>query len=350
MRLCLWMAALGAFGQTRPVVTLESGAARVVIDRLGGSFVRMELRDRALNPLVWNGRDPGMEARPMGHFLCLDRWGQPSEAEGKNGMPFHGEATRVEWKVESASAAEAAMSALLPMANLEVRRTSRLNASEPVLRVTETVTNRNRLGRPYNMVQHPTIGPPFLAPDTVVDSNARQGFMQSSPMPNPEQPPVWWPQALKDGQPVNLRHLVDDPMPNVVSFVVDDQMGWVTAATPSQGLLIGYLWKTTEYPWLNIWRHVESGRPLARGLEFGTTGLHQPFRLLLAKGRIFGKPLFSWLEPGESHTRGYAAFLLRIPPDYQGVARVVHRDGVITVEERGAGRNRDLSIRAGGLE
>ncbi|MBI3679232.1 MAG: hypothetical protein HY235_02405 [Acidobacteria bacterium] len=342
-------ALLSASAQTRPSATLETASARAVIDRLGGSIVRFELRDLPLNPLVWNDRSPGLEARPMGHFLCLDRWGQPSEAEASNGMPFHGEATRVEWKAESRSKAEVRMTAHLPMAGLDVTRTARLHEWTPVLIVTETVANRNKLGRPYNMVQHPTIGPPFLDTGTVVDSNARRGLMQSSPLPNPEEPSVWWPQALKDGQPVNLRHLTTDPDPNVVSFVIDEQYGWVTAATASKELLIGYIWATRDYPWLNIWRHVENGRPQARGLEFGTTGLHQPFPVLVKKNRIFGRGIFEWIEPGQTHDRSYAAFLLRIPKDYQGVSRVAYKDGRITVEERGGNRSRDLTLSVGEL-
>ena len=69
------------------------------------------------------------------------------------------------------------------------------------------MSNRNKLGRIYNMVQHATIGPPFLDETTVVDSNAQRGFMQSNPMPNPEQPETLWPEARKEGQPVDLRHL-----------------------------------------------------------------------------------------------------------------------------------------------
>jgi hypothetical protein len=64
--------------------------------------------------------------------------------------------------------------------------------------VSETVTNRNKLGRVYNMVQHATIGPPFLDETTVVDSNAQHGFMQSSPLPNPEQLEIRWPEATKE--------------------------------------------------------------------------------------------------------------------------------------------------------
>src|SRR5207237_1573042 len=127
--------------------------------------------------------------------------------------------------------------------------------------VSETVTNLDKLGRIYNMVQHATIGPPFLDESTVVESNAQRGLMQSSPLPNPEKPEVRWPQAIGKSGSVDLHRLTDDPEPGVVSFVVDDEMGWVTATNASRELLLGYLFRTAEYPWLNIWRHVRAGKP-----------------------------------------------------------------------------------------
>jgi hypothetical protein len=226
------------------------------------------------------------------------------------------------------------MTAMLPMAGLEVRRVVRLARGGAYFTVSETVTNRNKLGRVYNMVQHPTIGPPFLDETTVVDANARQGIMQSSPLPNPESAAVKWPFALKDGAPVDLRRLTSDPNPAVSSFVIDDEYGWVTAVTASKNLLLGYIWKTSEYPWLNIWRHVQSGKPLARGLEFGTTGLHQPFGILVTKGSIFGRRLFAYLDAGESATRSYAAFLMETPGDFAGVESVAYSGGRLVVRER----------------
>jgi hypothetical protein len=338
----------------RESVVLEGGKATVVVDLGGGSIVRFQLNESPLNPLGWNNQGPAGEARSMAHFLCLDRWGAPSKAEEANGMPFHGEATQVQWKelrepARAGGAIQAEMTAALPIAGLEVRRRIQLDANEALLRVSEEVTNNNKLGRVYNMVQHPTIGPPFLDETTVVDANARQGFMQSSPLPNPEQPAVFWPQALRDGQPVNLRHLTDDPNPNVVSFTIDQEYGWVTAANARRGLLLGYLWKRSDYPWLNIWRNVRDGKPLARGLEFGTTGLHQPFGVLLEKGRIFGRPIYAYLDADDSATRSYAAFLFPIPSDYRGVAEVRYEAGRITVIERTGGQNRELTMAVGDL-
>lgn len=312
------------------VVVLESSESKLGIELRGGAIVDFQLKGLALNPLTWE--EGGAAKQLRGHFLCLDRWGAPSDAEKALGVPFHGEAARVAWTTDSKSAASARMHTRLPLAGLRVSREA--SVSGAVAKITETVANENKLGRVFNWVQHPSIAPPFLDETTVVDANARQGFMQSSPMPNPEQPSVVWPQALKDGAPVNLRFLTNDPLPNVVSYVVDEEWGWTTAANPGKGLLIGYLWKASEYPWFNVWRHVEQGKPAARGLEFGTTGLHQPYPVLAKKQRIFGRSLFDFIDASQSVTKTYWMFLARVPAGFTGVVGVKARGGEIVVTER----------------
>ncbi|MBL8241465.1 MAG: hypothetical protein JNM66_28830 [Bryobacterales bacterium] len=331
-----------AFAQ-RPVTEIRSATAEATFDVGGGSLVNFKLKG-GLNPLVWIGpADRDERLRPMAHFLCLDRWGQPSPGELAAGVPYHGEATRVEWKVDAATANSTTMSARLPMAGLAVTRRASIDGA--VLKVEETVTNTNKMGKIYNMVQHPTIGPPFLDEQTLVDSNARKGFMQSSPMPHPEEPSVFWPQALREGHAVDMRRLTNDPMPNVVSYVVDEPIGWATASSPTHKLVLGYIWRTSEYPWFNAWRHVDSAnKPLARGLEFGTTGLHQPFGVLIEKGTIFGRKLVTYLDAGATTTRTYVAFLATTPANWQGVQNVTYKDGVITITERGT---RSLEVRSG---
>jgi hypothetical protein len=325
-----------------PSLVLEGEAARLRIDLMGGTLADFRLKGDDVNPL-----------QGLGHFLCMDRWGAPSAAEEKNGMPFHGEASKVEWRVTRPpegrnGAIEAEMVATLPLAGLEVRRRVRMSEREALVVVREEVTNRNRLGRIYNIVQHPTIGPPFLDEQTLVDAGAGKGFMQSSPLPNPEQPAVRWPHALHQGRKVDMRRLTDRHDPNVVSYVVAGEYGWTTACAPARRRLLGYLWKRADYPWFNAWRHVEKGKPAFRGLEFGTTGLHQPFGVLVAKGRIFDLPLTAYLDAGESVTRAYAAFLLRTPPAYRGVARITYAGGRLALHERG-GSGRDLVLNAGDL-
>jgi hypothetical protein len=339
--------------EIRPTVVLDGHAARVAVDPGGGSIVQFQFTGQNLNPLTWTSGEPA-PAHPMGHFLCLDRWGPPSEAESKNGMPFHGEASHVTWKVvraplHSRGEIEAELAATLPMAGFEVTRRMRLSDGTALLRVSESVTNTNKLGRIYNMVQHPSIAPPFLDETTLVDANAHQGFMQSSALPNPERPPILWPHALKDGRTVNLRHLTNDAAPDVASFTIDGEYGWVTASSASKGLLIGYIWKTSDYPWLNIWRNAINGKPAARGLEFGTTGLHQPMGILVAKGKIFDRSIYAYIDAGQTVTRSYAAFLLKIPSDYRGVDRITYASGRLTLHERSSGPAHDLVMTSGDL-
>ena len=197
----------------RPTVVLESPAAKLVIDLGGGSIVDFHFAAGGLNPLRWIGpADENAVLRPMAHFLCLDRWGQPSEAELRNGMPFHGEAARVRWREFDAPEARdgriiAAMGATLPMAGLEVRRTVRLSEKTAVFSVSETVSNRNKLGRIYNMVQHATIGPPFLDETPRVDS-MRSGIPAPSNA-NPEQPETGTEAQTRAAK--STRHLTSDP-------------------------------------------------------------------------------------------------------------------------------------------
>jgi hypothetical protein len=165
----------GGGAQERAPLLLESRAAALRVNLTGGVLTDFRMAGDGVNPL-----------QGMGHFLCLDRWGQPSEAEAKNGMPFHGEAYKVEWRVtrppeRRSGGIEAEMTAELPLAGLAVRRGIRMPDASPLVIVREEVTNRNRLGRILNMVQHPTIGAPFLDVDTRVDAGAGRGFMQSSP-------------------------------------------------------------------------------------------------------------------------------------------------------------------------
>jgi hypothetical protein len=231
----------------------------------------------------------------------------------------------VEWSIarepsESGGVVEAEMRAKLPMAGLAVRRVIRMSRLNLVFKVQEEITNENPLGRIFNIVQHPTIAPPFLDASTIVNCNGARGFAQGGSLPTPEEPSTEWPNARKkNGQVVDLRRLESDPDPNVVSYVIEDPIGWVTAASPTHGWLIGYFWRTSDYPWVSLWRDVRDGKPAARGLEFGSTGLHQPFGTLVKKWRIWDRPLFEYIDAGEKITKTYTAFLCPIPKDFKGV-------------------------------
>jgi hypothetical protein len=230
------------------------------------------------------------------------------------------------------------MSCELPLAGMRVARRVVLDEAGSVALVTEQVTNANKLGRIYKMVQHPTIAPPFLNDETLVDSNARAGFLQDGPLPKSLDAANGWPKLEIAGAQTDLRRLRIDPddLSDVSSFVFgdDETYGWVTASSPQNKLLLGYVWKTADYPWLNIWRFRAQGKPAARGLEFGTTGYHQPFPALVKQGRILDRPTYVHLDADETTSRSYLCFLSRIPADFEGVGALHVGDGTLHLRER----------------
>ena len=77
--------------------------------------------------------------------------------------------------------------------------------------------------------------------------------------------------------------------------------------------------------------------------------MHQPFPVLIKKGRIFGRPILAHLDAGESVAKSYAAFLFKIPADYGGVASVSYTGGRLTLRERNAAPEGDLKMETGEL-
>ena len=86
--------------------------------------------------------------------------------------------------------------------------------------------------------------------------------------------------------------------------------------------MVGYVWKTDDYPWINFWRSMESGIPMAFGMEFGTTGLHEPFPVVARKGKIFGQNIYAFIDADEIISKSLTAFLAEIPEDYKGVEKI----------------------------
>ena len=194
------------------------------------------------------------------------------------------------------------------------------------------------------MVQHPSIAPPFLDERTLVDANAKTGFMQSSPLPNPEQPKVEWPNALNNGKPVDLRRLTNESAPDVVSYTIDDDYGWVTASSVSNGLLIGYLWKTSDYPWFNAWRqHGEwsSGRSRSGVRNHRTAPAVFDS---CQEGPDLRPAAIRLPRRGSNGVAVLRVLPFRIPRDYKGVSRVTYAQGRLQLQERDGGRELTMVV------
>lgn len=325
---------------TDSVVKMENNNIELLINLNGGSYFDFHLKELPINPINWKGTKPG-ELIFMGHFLCFDRWGPPSEAEKANGFLHHGEVNTESWELLAAPQIDdgqstCTMRCRLPMAGLELTRKIEMSEVEPVFFVTEEIKNLNKNGRIFNIVQHVSLAPPFLDKSTLFDNNSSQGFEdRGDGSLDQDETILKWPQADHNGEIVNLRKFEGD-WPNVSSFVYsqNDKYGWVTACNPGKTLMLGYIWKTENYPWINFWRSMENGVPMAFGMEFGTTGLHEPVSLVAKKGKIFGRNIYAFIDANEVISKSFTAFLARIPEDYKGVEKIEISNSLLTIKEK----------------
>ena len=144
----------------------------------GGHIAEMRIRDgtnplwtpdwASIEPSTYNpavhaaygrGADASLLAGIMGHNLCLDIFGGPSNEEAQAGFPVHGEVSTARFAIE-VSGTSLAMRTDLPQARLRFER--RIDLVDRSFRVREQVENLTATDRPIAWTQHVTLGPPFL--------------------------------------------------------------------------------------------------------------------------------------------------------------------------------------------
>ncbi|AHM62239.1 hypothetical protein D770_19950 [Flammeovirgaceae bacterium 311] len=340
--------------QTSTEIRLQNSKAALCLDLWGGAITDFHLLENGINPLSFKFSKEQMPennrkgAPYQGHFICLGRWGEPSEGEIRAGMPNHGQFANILWKQEQGDQEQTVhMTATAPLEGLQLSRTLQLDAGSAVIAVEEKVTNINPLGRVYNMVQHPTLSSPFLNGATMVDCNAKTGFNQHFSH-GPNLYGMDWPMGLTEEASVaNLRH-PQKAYNAVFSFVVDktSKFGWVTAFSPAHLTLIGYIWNRRDYPWIHLWQHWSGEQIRYRGIEFGTAGIHKPFKEILATApRVFGEYTFAYIDAGETVKRPYLAFLLKVQKGYSGVSSIELENGVIHIRGRQQGQDSYIETR-----
>jgi len=330
------------------VYYLKNNTATFGIDLFGGAFTDFKLTGSNINPFTWGVSKEEMPEnnRPgatfKGHFLCLGRWGAPTDGEMKAGVPHNGQSGNNCWQLDrQMNQQQLVMRSNAPLDGVEVKRTVVMDKESPVVKVTEQVQATTTIARLFNMVQHATIGPPFLDTGTVIDCNADRGFLQSMAYPDPYRFEFTWPNALIDstGQSFNLRSSAT-PFNYVSTHIFSDSIGWITAANASEKLMLGYIWKTSDYPWVNVWQQWKDNRLWAKGLEFGTTGIGKSYQELLAVNTSFyGTPSYKLLDAGESFEKSFYCFLLPIPAGFKGVKSIQVYKGNIEVTEAGTNKN-----------
>jgi len=330
----------------RNVVRIENDELVVTVTVEGGHIAEIVEKKSGMNPLwtpPWPSIEPSSysaERHPeygndseskllagiLGHNLCLDIFGPPSEAEYAAGITVHGESSVAPYEIEATGSRMIAR-AHLPLAQLDFEREIELSGNG-VVEIRETVKNLIAMDRPLAWTQHVTLGPPFLeAGITRLNINAPQSMVFPGDFgeAQPYEPAALfdWPFAPnKDGSTTDLRiQSTAERSAGVTCHVVDpaSEHGSFEAFHPPTRVLFGYTWKRVDFPWISLWEENRSrtfapwnGNAVTRGVEFGVSPFAEGRRAMVERGSLLGVPTYRWLGARESTSVNYTAFARRI--------------------------------------
>lgn len=342
--------------ETSPALQLSSDNIELTMLPKGGNFVSIVLRDDAtkINPFwnpAYNARAAGKRPRGAGggHFLCVDGFGNPSPEEKAAGLPGHGEAHTRPWKMTASGKVGNVLSASfrvdLPLTQEEFRRTIRLVDGESVVYVESELKSLLAFDRPVFWAEHATIGAPFLeSGKTVVDMSAKQAKTRTHLDEKGPYPPrlkdfteFTWPDAPGvDGGTVDVRFPSDPPnsLDHTTSLMDPTRkLVWVTALHLDKQLLLGYVFKREEYPWLQCWDNYGPKGDMARGLEFSTLPFDVPRREAVDESPLFGTPAFRWLPAKSTIESRFLFFYTKTPAGFARIEDVVLENGQLTIKD-----------------
>lgn len=364
----------GAFAQSttvfedRPALIVSNDTLELTVMVAGGALANLILRDdpAKLSPL-WNptqiARDAGKPANfgnSRGHFVCVDGFGSASKEEQAAGLTGHGEAHSLPWitrtHVKSGGMSILSQSVTLPIVEEILTRTIRIVDSENVVYVHSELENLMGFDRPINWAEHATIGSPFLeAGVTVVDVSAGpsktrkyEGNGGGLPHRLTTFEDFTWPMAPSiDGRKIDLRAAPIPPNSGDHTTTALDpsrKFVYVTALHPGKRLLLGYVFKREQSPWLQTWEYYPATNQLARGLEFGTQPFDLPRREVISTGSMFGVPTYRWLPAKSKIETDFLIFYTHTPSGFSKVDDVTLERGELRVEDRTARKNITLKV------
>jgi hypothetical protein len=323
----------------------------------GGAFVNLVLKDdpEKLSP-YWNpiryARERGGKhsGASLGHFVCVDGFGPVSPEEKDSGLSGHGEAHTLPWETKLArkdgSTSAVTQSVKLPILQEIFTRTLRVVDGESVVYVQSELESLLGFDRPVNWGEHATIGAPFLeAGITVVDMPAKRAQTRpdkpgSLPMRLTPGKDFTWPMAPgASGKKVDVRASPDPPNSlDHTTCLMDPsrKLVFVTALNPSKRLILGYLFRREDYPWVQSWDNYSPDRRMARGMEFATQPYDVPRRETVETNTMFGAPTYRWLPAKSKIESRYLLFYTHAPEGFRKVDDVRLENGKLLIEDHKA--------------
>jgi hypothetical protein len=350
-----------------PGFVLSNGTIDVTVLSTGGTIpsITLSADKEKLNPL-WDpirfARETATVARRsgagVGHFLCVDGFGGVSKEEQAAGLQGHGEAHRQAFRTKTTrnenGVRTLTLEADLPLLQERLVRTYEVREGENIVYVRSALQSLVAFDRPMVWGEHATIGSPFLeAGMTAVDLPAKRS--QTRPH-TPQQERRFtsgkdfdWPMApLADGKLVDVRTppLKLGSVGHTTSLMDPARTyAYVTAIHPQKRLIVGWIWKTTDYPWVQNWENYPENGKLARGVEFSTQPYDIPRRQAVDMHSLFGAPTYQWLPAKSTVEKSFALFYAPAPEGMTRVSDVRMDNGQILIED---GMGRRVTLRATG--
>ena len=342
----------------RPVRIVSNDKLTLAVRSVGGSMVQLFLQDDPdkLNPF-----------EGLGHFVCVDGFGPVSSEERAAGLPGHGEAHRLPWEMTSNEKQDGtltvAFSVSLPIVRETFRRTIRVVDGEQVIYIDSELENHLGFDRPINWGEHLTIGGSFLEQGkTLTDMSATRSMTRSYASEAVDPPDnhnladskeFTWPMApTADGKLVDMRVApLLSPVMDQTTSLMDParKLVFVTALHPGKKMLVGYVFRREEYPWLQIWdSYPGSTRRSYRGMEFATQPYDLTRREVIQANTMFDTPTYRWLPAKSKIATSFLLFYTRTEEGFTKVDDVVLEGGKITIED-GAARKKIVLAASRGL-
>jgi hypothetical protein len=351
-----------------PGYTLSNGTIDVTVLTTGGTIASVVLsadQDK-LNPL-WDpirfARETGKSYRRsgagLGQFLCVDGFGGVSREEQAAGLQGHGEAHRQSFETKLARNENGnetiTLETDLPVLQERLTRTYEVRQGENIVYVRSKLQSLLGFDRPLVWAEHATIGSPFLeAGITVVDMPAKRA--QTRPYTSTEQQhrlvsgkDFDWPMAPQvDGKLVDVRAApVNLGTGDHTTSLMDPsrKYAFATAIHPTKRLIVGWVWKPADYPWVQSWESYPTTGKLARGLEFSTQPYDVPRREAVDQHEMFGTPTYQWLPAKSTVEKSFALFYAPVPEGMTKVTDVRLENGQLLIED---GLGHRITLRATG--
>lgn len=362
----------------RQANTISNGLLQVSVLRGGGHLVELRLVTTdpklaispfyvppyaTIDPHIYDptlhgnrfgyGAGARLTAGYMGHMLCFPTFGSPTQSEIQHGFTYHGEALTAVWNEVrpphlSPTQITIYCGADLVEAQYRVDRAVTLHANETVVFIEEWIENLASFDRPFNRIQHPTFGSPFVSPGkNMLDIPGTRGLIthRNAGGTLPSESEFQWPFVTDhEGTALSLRPFQSARNSTTYYPVLLDParlMSYFTLYNVEYPLLIGYIFPTSDNPWIVDWQDHNNvatapwgGRNIARGIEFGNSPFDEGLRNSVERNSFFATPTYQWIGARQRLKTSFTIFLTATRSGFCGVQDVQPRSGQIVIIEQ----------------